>query len=80
MSNQMETEAGDGDDSDDDDMWDRDDAVGCDDENKGVKAGMMAKMWDQEDTMGDFEDTRSTLRLCIALYYRTAVGSSASTE
>ena len=80
MSNQMETEAGDGDDSDDDDMWDRDDAVGCDDENKGVKAGMMAKMWDQEDTMGDFEDTRSTLRLCIALYYRTAVGSLASTE
>ena len=68
----MEAEVGTGEDSGDDSMWDSDDIGGYDDECGEVEGGMAAKMWDEEEAMKGFEDTRSTLRLGIrSMYPRT---------
>ena len=70
----MEAKAGE--EIDDDAMWDSDDVVGWNDcVDIEEPEGMAEKIWDDEEAMGDFEDSRLTLRLSITLFYRTKLGS-----
>ena len=58
--------------SDDDSEWGSD---GCYDDIEDRNDGMAAEIWAEEDGLSCFEDTRSSLRMGIAVYYRMALQS-----